>query len=178
MNSNKVLFRTFHFRRSFLTSSLTPICLNSILVLNIAAKSFTKSLKSILPSALKKNNNLLLSNLYSTSVNVMSKLCSFTFSSQIFKASFSFFLFSSSCFLSLYVAILIIFFSGFTNLSSGISLFGTTTSPNFYSHRSFYYYIFPFKDFHTIWIKKVNLSRFFKSNPYYVCHLFPPILSY
>ena len=32
-------------------SSLTPICLSSILVLNIDAKSFTNSLKSILPSA-------------------------------------------------------------------------------------------------------------------------------
>ena len=34
-----------------LISSLTPICLSSILVLKIAAKSFTNSLKSILPSA-------------------------------------------------------------------------------------------------------------------------------
>ena len=37
----------------FLTSSLTPICLNSILVLKIAASYFTNSLKSILPSAVK-----------------------------------------------------------------------------------------------------------------------------
>ena len=35
------------------TSSLTPICLNSILVLYIAAKSFTSSLKSTLPSEVK-----------------------------------------------------------------------------------------------------------------------------
>ena len=35
------------------TWSLTPICLNSILVLYTAAKSFTKSLKSILSSAVK-----------------------------------------------------------------------------------------------------------------------------
>ena len=113
----------------FLTSSLTPICLNSILVLNIAAKSFTKSLKSILPSALKKKSNLLLSNLYSTSVSFISNPCSFIFFSQIFKASFSFSLFSSCCFLSLFVATLIIFFKGFTNLSSGMVLFAIATSP-------------------------------------------------
>ena len=34
-------------------SSLTPICLSSILVLKTEAKSFTSSLKSILPSAVK-----------------------------------------------------------------------------------------------------------------------------
>mgnify|MGYP006990352304 CR=1 FL=1 len=34
-------------------SSLTPICRNSILVLNTEARSFTSSLKSIRPSAVK-----------------------------------------------------------------------------------------------------------------------------
>ena len=38
---------------SILASSLTPICLSSIRVLNIVARSFTSSLKSTLPSAVK-----------------------------------------------------------------------------------------------------------------------------
>ena len=38
---------------NILASSLTPICLSSIRVLNIVAKSLTNSLKSTLPSAVK-----------------------------------------------------------------------------------------------------------------------------
>jgi len=50
------------------------------------------------------------------------------FFTAILKASFSFLLFSSLCFLSFSVAILLIGLSGDTILSSLVSLFGTATS--------------------------------------------------
>ena len=110
------------------TSSLTPICLSSILVLYVAAKSLTSSLKSTLPSDVNENNILLLSNLYSTSVKVMSNLYSLIFLLQYSNASFSFFFKSSACFKSLLDASLKTFFNGEFNFSSSIILPGIITS--------------------------------------------------
>ena len=50
---------------------------------NIVARSFTSSRKSTRPSAVKKKITLLLSNVYSTSISFIGKLCCAIFSRQI-----------------------------------------------------------------------------------------------
>jgi len=81
---------------SILASSLTPICRSSMRLRNTPARSFTRSRKSTLPSAVKKNVVLLPSKLHSTSTSFISRPCSRIFFSQMPKASFSRFLLISA----------------------------------------------------------------------------------
>ena len=81
---------------SIFASSRTPICLSSMRLRKVPARSFTSSRKSTRPSAVKKNMVLFPSKLHSTSTSFISSPCSAIFFWQIAKASFSRFLLSAA----------------------------------------------------------------------------------
>ena len=108
---------------SIFASSRTPICLSSIRLRKMPARSLTSSRKSTLPSDVKKKMVLLPSKLHSTSTNFMSRPCSAIFFWHIPYASFSRCLFISATRRSSFVAILTTGRSGCTTaLSSTIWL--------------------------------------------------------